>query len=203
MKKTFLKAVGGGICIAIGATVNLLAGNLTGKILFGFGLSAIIMCGYRLYTGVIGYANTVDKVLKSLWIFVGNSVGCFIVSALVPYSKIHIAAETYIAERLVANSLWQFFASAILCGALMFLSVDSAKKLGSPWIAIFGVTCFLICGFDHSVANMAYVCFGGVWTQQALVWIATCILGNAIGAQMMRILQKGGGIYELPQHPSR
>jgi len=49
------------------------------------------------------------------------------------------------------------------------------------YLAVFlGVIVFILCGFEHSIANMYYFAVAG-WTLKALGYLGLMILGNAVG----------------------
>ena len=44
-----------------------------------------------------------------------------------------------------------------------------------------GVVVFIICGFEHCVANMFYFTLAGVWSIETIKYLLVMTLGNAVG----------------------
>ena len=62
-------------------------------------------------------------------------------------------------------------------------------------MAIFlGVTVFIVCGTEHSVADMYYWCVSGVLFEnpgQSLLRLLVVTLGNLVGGVFMPLAEKG------------
>lgn len=62
MKNEFIKAIFAGIMIGIACLTSIGAGgSFPGAILFSIGLMIIVLRGYNLYTGKIGYIKSYKK----------------------------------------------------------------------------------------------------------------------------------------------
>lgn len=61
------------------------------------------------------------------------------------------------------------------------------------------VSVFIFCGFEHSIADMAYMALAGQWMWN-LIWI---LLGNGIGAVVCRMMIKDGEDAKFRLHLSR
>lgn len=122
-KKTWLRSVMAGICIAVGGAVNLSVDNkVVGAALFSAGLFTICTLGYYLYTGKVCYlldSNQKGKYL--LWlgqIWAGNLIG----TALVGYGLRLTRAGAALAEKAqglcqakLNDSLLSIFILSVLC----------------------------------------------------------------------------------------
>ena len=53
--------------------------------------------------------------------------------------------------------------------------------LGKYIPIFFGVTVFVVCGFEHCIANMFYITAAGMWSGEAGVFILVNTLGNICG----------------------
>jgi formate/nitrite family of transporters len=87
-------------------------------------------------------------------------------------------------------SLWKLFISGTLCGILMYLAVDTWKR-GAKIGCFIYIPLFILCGFDHSIANSFYngAALGEhTFTLQNLAIILIVILGNAIGGMLVPLL---------------
>lgn len=177
----FRKSIAAGIFIAMASYLFLKAQAPLGALFFGFGLSFVCLFKLELFTGKIGFLGVQN--LPYLKILLGNLIGCALVCALFFWDE-----ETrLVAENLVilkAELPWYVaLVKSIFCGVLMFLAVYSWQK-GFRAGCFLCVTVFILCGFEHSIADFAYMGFALKWCWNFL-WI---VLGNAIGAVGCRLL---------------
>ena len=92
--KIFINAILAGLGIGIAGTVFLRVKEpLVGSWLFGFGLLTIVVFGFKLFTGVIGYLgiqgrNTPRYALECAVIWAGNLVGTSLVGLLIRASRV-------------------------------------------------------------------------------------------------------------------
>ena len=69
----------------------------------------------------------------------------------------------------------------IPCGVLMFVAVTGYKENGNSLFVFIPVAAFILCGFNHCVADMMYIHLGaGSWIEYGTLIPTT--IGNAIGA---------------------
>ena len=133
--KDFIKSVLAGIMIGIGGTIYLsIDNNVVGASLFGIGLFMIVIYGFNLYTGKIGYLvdNFNFKYIKMLVItLIGNFIGTFFVGYILKftriYSLIHDKAKILVNVKL-DDSLISILILAFFCGILMYLAVNTYKE---------------------------------------------------------------------------
>ena len=181
----FLLAILAGAMIAFaGAATNTAAhsANTVGAVrlicslLFPFGLAMVILMGTELFTGncliaisVLQRKATAAAMVKN-WIIVylGNFVGSLLVAAACAftgqfnYSSGGLALFTM---KLAAGKCVLSFPSALVlgiaCNVLVCLGVlcaMTAKDTTGKILGAFLPVClFVLCGFEHSVANMYYV----------------------------------------------
>ena len=191
--RDFLLAVASGICIGIGGTVFLSCDNkVVGSVLFAVGLYIICVQGLNLFTGKIGYlvGSEVKTYLPFLGIvWLGNLVGTFLSGVLVSLTRIAGIADkaASLCETKNSDSMLSLFILAIGCGILMYAAVDSYKKCQNPIILIFCVAVFILCGFEHCIADMFYYSVAGMWSLDALVRIIVITLGNSVGGMLFPI----------------
>ena len=156
------------------ATVG--ASRLVCSLLFPFGLGIVILMGAELFTGncliaisVLEKKATVAGMLKN-WVIVylGNFVGSALVAAScafagqLNYSGGKLALFTM---NMAAGKCALPFGSALVlgiaCNVLVCLGVlcaMTAKDTTGKILGAFLPVClFVLCGFEHSVANMFYV----------------------------------------------
>lgn len=183
-----LLAVVGGLFIAFGcAASNMATHAITNKgvsqlisgLLFPFGLAMVMLLGVELYTGNCMFPVFVWEGSISLsqmfrnWLLVygGNFLGALllaygcVISGQLYYSEGLLAVHTIQTAvnkcnlTLVEGLVRGFFCNILVCtGVLCSLSAkDTTGKILGAYIP---VTFFIICGFEHSVANMYYISAG-------------------------------------------
>lgn len=197
----FVNAVIGGMMIGIGGCVSLSCDNkYIGAALFSLGLFAIIQFGFGLYTGKIGYVPLRKPVflLECLFTLLGNALGTFIDAILLQQTRISAA----IAEKAAASvavktgdNLLSAFILAVFCGLLMFTAVENARlsnaagghveKLVGTMLCIM---VFILCGFNHCIADMFYIFLSGTLSQAA-AYLPIVILGNSVGGMLIPLLK--------------
>lgn len=158
---TLKKAVSAGVLITIGAVVKLMCDNaVVGSVLFSVGLFFICYLNMNLYTGKIGFISKSNAIECALT-WVGNLVGCILAMGLVRIAVpgLKDAAENMM-EQKTSNTIISMAILSFFCGIIMFLAVKNYKTAKSDISKtvgiILGVTVFLLCGFEHSIADMAY-----------------------------------------------
>ncbi len=188
MKKTIINAISAALLISIASYCNLISGNkYVGAVLFAFGL--IVVCRYSmsLFTGMAGYINK-KNVPDFLVATVVNCVFAFGFGALGSFNPaVKEKAIEVCAGKLSNNLLW-LFVSAIFCGILIYLGVDFFKKTGNYIGIIFAIPVFVLCGFDHTVADLFYYGASGEYRIADLSVLAVLILGNTVGSNIIRAL---------------
>lgn len=198
--KDFIKSVLAGIMIAIGGTIYLSIDNkVVGASLFGIGLFTIVVYGFNLYTGKIGYLvdNFNFKYIKMLVItLIGNFIGTFLVGYILKftriYSLIHDKAKSLVDIKL-DDSLVSILILAFFCGILMYLAVNTykeSKDIGKYLGVFLGVIVFILCGFEHCIANMYYFSVADVWNVNVLLYLLVMILGNSLGGMLIPLCNK-------------
>lgn len=198
--KDFIKSVLAGIMIGIGGTIYLSIDNkVVGASLFGIGLFMIVIYGFNLYTGKIGYLvdNFNFKYIKMLVItLIGNFIGTFFVGYILKftriYSLIHDKAKLLVNVKL-DDSLISILILAFFCGILMYLAVNTYKenKDISKYLGVFlGVIVFILCGFEHCIANMYYFSVANIWNLNILLYLLIMILGNSLGGMLIPLCNK-------------
>ena len=48
---------------------------------------------------------------------------------------------------------------------------------------------FILCGFEHCVANMYYFSVAGMWSGKALVYLLVMTLGNSVGGILFPLVR--------------
>ena len=198
---TFIKAILAGIMIGIGAIIYLsCTDKIIGSFLFAIGLFVIISFEFNLYTGKIGYMNNLyawkHNWLYILLIWLGNFVGTFTVGSLICFTRLApalCAAAQAICTIKLADNFISLLILAFFCGMLMYTAVEGSKipnHFGQVLIIFLCVMVFILCGFEHCIANMAYITIAGMWSWEALGAVGIMTLGNSLGGLFIPIMKK-------------
>ena len=198
--KTFVFGIMAGICIAIGGTVFLsVESKVIGALFFTVGLFVICTSGFNLFTGKVCYIFENDKAyaFSLILIWCGNLMGTIIVALVELLTRIGPAltekASTICSGKLNDTVLSIFILSAF-CNILIYFAVDGFKnnphELGKYLSLFFGVAVFILCGFEHCVANMYYFTIAKMWTSKTILYIIVMTFGNSCGGVLFPILKK-------------
>ncbi len=186
-----IKGIYAGIMIGIAGCVYLSVENhVIGSFLFALGLLTICMYGMNLYTGKIGYVliNKVTYLFELLFTLIGNFIGTFIVGKLILLTRFKSIGEAAnkIGMLKLNDNLLSIFILAFFCGILMYIAVNNHKKINGEigkYIGIFlCVMVFILCGFEHSIANMFYFSAGCLWSFKTLLYVLVMVAGNSVGS---------------------
>ena len=188
--RLFANSVLGGVMISIGCTVSLsVGGGIQGAFLFSVGLLGICVLQYSLFTGKVCYAKAGDT-LRILFILIGNLVGTFGTAFLVSLAKPGLieAAET-LSENKMAES-WLVIILGIFCNMLIYIAVEGFRRenhsAAGALLLVLCVMVFILCGFEHCIANSFYLALGGKLVEaRAWGYLILNILGNAIGGLLI------------------
>ena len=192
----FLLGILAGAFIGFGGLGNTIASQtfagidpgvakLIGAAVFPVGLMLVVICGAELFTGnnllimsVLSKNITVGQMLKN-WIvvYIGNFVGSIFVTGFFTLGNIYSMFNSSVAKSVISIattkcnlSIQEMFFRAILCNILVCVAVMMAatsKTVGGKIIGLFlPIMVFVICGFEHSVANMSYIS-GGLFSKMA------------------------------------
>ena len=178
-----------GMMIAIGGTIYLTLGGLEGALLFSMGLLTILCLKLELFTGKAGLLATQEITLgKLLEIWIGNFLGSWIIAfllTLTPKGVILAQEASKIVAIRLANGFFVNFIYGIMCGILMFMAVKTWQFTnGNPLYAMMPVGIFILCGFNHCIADMFYLHMSCTDILNYHVLIPTT-LGNLLGCNII------------------
>ena len=148
-------------------------------LLFAFGLGTVVLTGAELFTGntlisisVLDRKASLGGMLRN-WVFVyiGNFIGSMLVAVICANfgwlsagSNALAAASMKIAVGKMTMPFANAFFMGILCNALVTLGVllslsgkDGISRFVGAWVP---VLFFVVCGFNHSIADMTYCMLG-------------------------------------------
>lgn len=196
-----------GVFIAFAGVAASIGGALGGKLasatIFPIGLTMVLLAGSELFTGnclflmpLLRRNITAGHMLRN-WIavYLGNLLGSVAVAFLV----VQCGALDGIAEAAVAAAVTKAalpfgvaLLRGVLCNFLVCLAVwmaFCAQSAGGKVVSLFGpIFLFVLCGFEHSVANMYYIPAGIFLAENGEVtWLSLwqnllpVTLGNMVG----------------------
>ena len=152
-----------------------------------------------LFRSLLNKKINISGLMKNwILVYVGNLIGSIILVLLVFYSGVitgdAISKAITIAESKVALTIWQMILRGILCNILVTLAVwmstasqDIISKIFACW---FPIMLFVLCGFEHSVANMFFIPLGMILGAKVtigyfLINLLFVTIGNIIGGAII------------------
>ena len=212
-KTCFLLGIMAGIFIGLGGLGNIIVtqtlGNidlglsrLAGAAVFPVGLMLVVIAGGELFTGnnlmtlaVAKNKTTKLKLLKN-WslVYIANFIGALLLAILLYYSGIldgdSATKAVSIAQAKASIPIQQLFIRGILCNVVVTLAVwmatgaqDIISKIFACW---FPIMLFVLCGFEHSIANMFFIPIGmmlgaNISILELIINLIFVTLGNLLG----------------------
>lgn len=197
--KSFVSALLGGACIGLGGIAFLtLENKMLGALFFTVGLFTICTFHLNLFTGKVCYVFQRDRAyareLPLIWL--GNLAGTGLVAAVVRLSRLAPLSEkaAAICQVKLLDTLVSLFLLSLLCNIFIYIAVEGFQKnpheLGKYLSLFFGVMGFVLCGFEHCVANMFYFSVSGAWSGKALVRLLVMTLGNSAGGVLFPLVRQ-------------
>lgn len=173
----FLIAMGGAAAsTASHAVVNPGLARLVSGVLFPFALATVILTGAELFTGntlivisVLDRQATVAGLLRNWCLaFLGNAMGALLVAvgcALFGQLNLNGGALAVHTIRTAAAKCALPFGSALVLGIFcnvlvtlaVLISLSSKDVTGRILGAFLPICFFVVCGFEHCVANLFYI----------------------------------------------
>lgn len=198
--KTLIQGILAGFSISLGGTVFLAVQDKTvGALLFSVGLFCVCAFGFYLFTGKVCYVFDNDRkyalVLPVIWI--GNLIGAVCAGLLESVTRMGVPlAEkaALICETKLDQTPLSAFVLAFFCDIMIYIAVEGYKsiphEIGKYLAVLFGVVVFILCGFEHCVANMYYFTIGNAWSWKAAGYLLLMTAGNAAGGVAIPLLRK-------------
>ena len=179
------KSIGASLLIALGDYVLLKLGNPIGPFIFAFGLLGVCYMKQNLFTGKCGFLIE-DKIniFELLTILIFNLLAGYLFGVLFSTTDVDIVNNA-----LLKVATWDlsvaFFIKSVLCGVVMYIAVYMYRK-NTPLGIIFGIPLFILCGFQHCIANVITMGVARCFDLSIII----CILGNFIGSIIMYYLSR-------------
>lgn len=182
----FIASMVAGFFISLGSFVSMSAGGYCGPLMgpaaklvsaiaFASALSLVIMAGCELFTGnnmVVGLGALVKRTTWRdcflLWAFcwLGNLAGSWLAIAMFHFGGAdtpELVAKSFASVAAVKCSygVVALILRGILCNMLVCLAVWCAARMKEETakliMVVWCIFIFMVCGFEHSVANMSIV----------------------------------------------
>ncbi len=170
-------ALAGVGCTTVGVSVESASlGKFLGACVFPAGLAMVLLAGSELFTGnclltipLLQREIKLGGMLRNwILVYVGNLIGALLVAAAVVYShepglfgNAEAVSMLSTAVTKAALPFGEAFIKGILCNFLVCIAVwiaFAAKDVAGKILGLFfPIMLFVLCGFEHSVANMYFI----------------------------------------------
>ncbi|CEQ05019.1 formate/nitrite transporter [[Clostridium] sordellii] len=214
-KNCMLLGILAGLFIGLGGLGNILISQtltnpgiskFAGACIFPIGLMLVVVCGAELFTGnnlmmlsILEKKITYKSLFKN-WsvVYVGNFIGSILLVLAIFFSNTlsqsAIEKVVNIAQSKVELTFIEALIKGILCNIMVVLAVlfatagkDIVSKVFACW---FPIMLFVLCGFEHSIANMFFIPMGmilgaKITIAQLLFNLIVVTFGNIIGGAII------------------
>lgn len=196
LKQSFFGSLAAGVMLTIGAGVFLSCDNkVVGAVAFSVALMVICMLGMYLYTGKIGLLaedyspmNLGCVTVGLIGNYITATLGGLVLGLVKPalYEKAVTMCEAKLEQKWYIAIILGIF-----CGILMYTAVKGYANTKQPIILVFCVAVFILSGYEHSIADMAYFGVARMFGLKTVCFILLVVLGNTIGGMLIPLLMKG------------
>ena len=198
MLKKILDGVSAGLMVSIGCAVFLACENkVVGSILFTVALLVICFRGYSLYTGKIGFipfSHKKEDFSVLLLGLLGNAIGMIVFGLLISIALPNLKETAIVlCDAKLTQTWYQTLIRGLFCGVLMFVAVYVYKENKSIVAIIFAIPTFILCGFEHSVADIGYFAIANMFSFDIVLFILLVVIGNTIGSMILPYLSMANG----------
>ena len=178
-----LKSILAGITIGFGCIVYVLHGGILGSFLFSLALLTVVMQNMNLYTGKIGYIKNIKDFMYMMLMAVFNFIGIGLFAWMMTFTSLDYSSVNTIIQNKLSMPDISSFILAICCGVMMYIAVDNFKKALHPFFIIMPIMLFILCGFEHCIANVGYFVLGQTdVTLDSISKVLIYVAGNAVGS---------------------
>ena len=204
-----IKAFMSGMFIAFGALGSQVINSATGTsymgaFIFPVGLILVICTGSELFTGDCLMAMAVadkkislmDMIRTLLFVYIGNFIGSLFIVFMAYAGNMAEMYDGKLRETIMKTAAAKCtlspgisFVKGILCNILVcaavLVAIKTGETVGKMLAAFFPVMLFVLCGFEHSIANMYFIpmgqVLGGFDMGLLLNNLIPVTLGNTVG----------------------
>lgn len=203
MLSRILSGLCAGLIISIGGTVFLSCENrYVGAVLFCVALLCICFRGYSLFTGKVGFLPEKHGKEEYSVVFLGlfgNTVGTVLGGLAIRMALPDLGDKAnLLCTAKLTQTVPQTLLRAFFCGILMYLAVSIYRDQKRIAGILFCIPTFILCGFEHSIADMFYFAASGILSFRAFLFLLLVICGNAAGAILLPLLTQSKENKEKP-----
>lgn len=203
MLSRILSGLCAGLIISIGGTVFLSCENrYVGAVLFCVALLCICFRGYSLFTGKVGFLPEKHGKEEYSVVFLGlfgNTVGTVLGGLAIRMALPDLGDKAnLLCTAKLTQTVPQTLLRAFFCGILMYLAVSIYRDQKRITGILFCIPTFILCGFEHSIADMFYFAASGILSFRAFLFLLLVICGNAAGAILLPLLTQSKENKEKP-----
>lgn len=182
MNFTFWKAFNAGVIIGLGGTCFLAIDNkVVGAFMFSLGLLTICVTQQYLFTGKCSYTNDVKYLLT---VILGNIIGATWTGRCIGIIKPELVDKATEMCQTKLGESYRIIFLAIFCNILIYFAVEGYKKCQTI-LLIMCVMAFILCGFEHSVANIFYFAVAGKYSVYSILYLVGNVAFNWIGGLLV------------------
>ena len=197
MLKAFTSGICAGVMVGIGGAIYLSCENkVVGAVLFSVALLTICLLGMYLYTGKIGlFAEdvTVKNAMMLPMGLIGNWIGATAFGLLFTVAKPGLLeSATALCQNKLTQSPLQTILLGAFCGILMYSAVKPWGVHKTPFGIFFCIPTFILCGFEHSIADMFYFAAGRVFEPKRVLFLTLVVIGTTLGGMLIPFLMQIG-----------
>ena len=179
--------------VSIGCAVFLACEQkVVGSILFTIALLVICFRGYSLYTGKIGFmpfSHKKEDFSVLLLGLLGNAIGMIVFGLLISVALPDLKEKAIgICTAKLTQDWYQTIIRGLFCGVLMFIAVYVYKENKSIVAILFAIPTFILCGFEHSIADIGYFAVANMFSFEIVLFIILVVIGNTIGSMILPFL---------------
>ena len=202
-----------GLCVitilVMASMLNDFAGiKILQGISFAAALSLVVFAGAELFTGnvfvmlagiLMKTIKTRDALILLLICYIGNFIGSIFIASLfwgTGYLKdfVLLAARDMIFAK-TAPLISELFVRGILCNILVCLATWCVYRMqsesGKLVMIFWAIYLFVVCGFEHSIANMTLfslgIIKGTIGLMPMVVNLVTVTAGNILGGVLLSL----------------
>ncbi len=186
--KAFVLALMAGLFIAAAGTASTVAAvsihipsmnRLVSALIFPAGMSMVLIAGSELFTGnclmiipIMEKKLRISTAIKSLIVvYLGNFLGSILFTQMSAYGNVFSLFDAELAQTCVNTavlkctmSFSEAFIRGILCNIFVciavWMSMAATSVTGKIVGLYFPIMLFVLCGYEHCVANMGYIANG-------------------------------------------
>ncbi len=206
MAGMFIALAGAGATVAGVSVEAPSVAKLVGAVIFPGGLAMVLIAGSELFTGnclliipLLEKKVTLPAVLRNLiLVYLGNLAGGTLVAAMLVYSHLPSLFAEGLAKSIVSTAVGKVsmtftdaFLRGVLCNILVCIAVwmaFAAKTVAGKLTGLFfPVMLFVLCGYEHVVANMYYIGAGLFAAQEYGLAAEGLSLGSYAAANLLPV----------------